>query len=505
MMVLRPYQERAVGGLRAKIAAGKRRVVLVLPTGGGKTVVAAAMVLAAVARGKRVLFLAHRKELIDQTVAKLAAFGVACGVIMGNDPRRDDFHPVQVASVQTLSRRLDKRPPADLVMIDECHHATANTYREIADAYPTAVIIGLTATPWVKGLAELFDDLVVAATPAELMALGALVRYDASAYDAPELHDVKLVGGDFNQKQLGLACNTSVLVGKVVEQYLEHARGRRGILFPVDVAHSMALVGEFQSMGVAAEHLDCHTPKTDRERILAGLASGAITIVSSVGVLTEGFDCPAAEVCLLARPTQSLILHLQMIGRVLRPCPETGKAKALIHDHAGNLLRHGLPEEERTYVLAPAPKRDVLMHTCPFCCLVFGALLRDGTCPRCGQLVQRPEEPLEGGGGRAEKVVVEGRRLDLDEIRRMRAERGARVDLDDDQLAKVASATMEEKAAEHKRLLAVEVAKGYSHGWAAHRFRETFGVWPRFGEKYDNVQAAERPIVPLPPRKRSAA
>jgi pyruvate dehydrogenase complex dehydrogenase (E1) component len=119
--------------------------------------------------------------------------------------------------------------------------------------------------------------------------------------------------------------------------------------------------------------------------------------------------------------------------------------------------------------------------------------------------VQRPEEPLEGGGGRAEKVVVEGRRLDLDEIRRMRAERGARVDLDDDQLAKVASATMEEKAAEHKRLLAVEEAKGYSHGWAAHRYRETFGVWPRFGEKYDNVQAAERPIVPLPPRKRSAA
>jgi DNA repair protein RadD len=531
---LRPYQVSAISGLRAKIAAGVRLVVLVCPTGGGKTVIAAAMVESAVARGKRVVFIAHRKELIDQTVDKLGRFGVKAGVIMATDSRRDDYLPVQVCSIQTLSRRAGKLPSADLVIYDEVHHATSNSARAVLEAYPNAVVIGLTATPWrsdKKGLADVFGASVLAATMKELMGIGALVEYDAFAYDAPELHAVKMVAGDFSQKDLGLACNTDVLVGSVVREYVAHAMGRRGIVFPVNVAHSLHLVDEFRAAGVVAEHVDCNTKKAERERVLAGLASGAITVVASVGVLTEGFDCPAAEVCILARPTKSLGLYMQMIGRVLRPSPDTGKVKALIHDHSGNLLRHGFPEDDRDYALTATPARVRELHTCPMCYVVFGSIRPDGTCPHCHELIASPDSICKtcgkikgdrdldnpaslsfckceslGGGEREAKKQVDGVRLTARQIREMRERRqagGITRDLTDRQLARVAEATTEEKAAEYKRLIAVRDARGLKEGFPARAYRDTFGVWPKFPAGYlDKVEPAARPFIPLPPRTR---
>ncbi len=525
-MKLRPYQLSVIDALRVRLAAGKRRLVLNCPTGGGKTVIAAELIRAAVAKGTRVVFLAHRKELIDQTVDKLARFGVQAGVIMASDRRRDDFLPVQVCSTPTLARRLGKLPPAGLLIYDEVHHAASETSRKILDAYGPIPVIGLTATPWRSdrlGLADIFEDQVLAATVAELMEQGALVRYDAFAYDAPDLHAVRVTAGDYNQKDLALACNTEVLVGGIVREYLEHAAGRRGIVFPVNVEHSETLVGEFRSMGVCAEHVDANTPKLERERILRGLATGAVTVVSSVGVLTEGFDCPAAEVCILARPTKSLSLHLQMIGRVLRPAE--GKAKALIHDHAGNLLRHGLPDDERDYSLTATPKRVKELHTCPACCVVFGKL-RDGRwCPHCGALVDTPicklcllekppKVPLEDreycacpeGASRPAKVVVAGKRIDLAEIRARRAAAGLGRELSDKELIKVATATRRQQAEEYLRLCAVAESKGFQPGFVSHEYRKTFGSWPRFDDaELDGVMPARDPFIPLQKKQERAA
>lgn len=524
---LRPYQLDALDRLRAHLTAGKRRIVLVCPTGGGKTIVAAAMVRSAVARGRSVVFVAHRKELIDQAVDKLARFGVESGVIMAQDSRRDDYRPVQVCSIQTLARRLDRLPPAQLLIYDEVHHATSNTSRKVLEAYPAAVVIGLTATPWRSdklGLADLFEDSVLAATPAELMDGGALVRYDAFAYDAPDLHDVGMVAGDYNQRELGIACNTTILVGGVVREYLTHAGGRRAIVFPVSIAHSQALTAEFRAAGVVAAHIDCDTPKLERERILTGLASGQITVVASVGVLTEGFDCPTAEVCILARPTKSLGLYMQMIGRVLRPSP--GKQRALIHDHSGNIMRHGFPDDARDYALTATPKRTRDLHTCPVCNTIFGAIRPDGTCPHCHALVQPPtlcdkcdlprvdpEDPRAANGicecpetrrEREEKRQIEGQRLDADQIRELRRKRkqhGIQRELTDAQLARAAAATREEKLAEYKRLIDVAARKGFKNGFAAHQYRAVFSVWPRFSdEQVTAAQAAVRPFIPLPRR-----
>lgn len=485
-----------------------------MPTGGGKTVVASDMIRSAVQKGKRILFLAHRKELIDQCFSKLSQFGVNAGVIMASDRRRDDYWPVQVASIQTLARRLDRLPPADVVFVDEAHHAISNSYQALIEKYPSAIIIGLTATPWRMGkltLAEQFEELVLAATPAELMAIGSLTPYDAFAYDAPDLHEVSTTAGDYNQKQLAIACNTTVLVGSVVREYLTHAGGRRGILFPVDVEHSKGLVEEFRRAGVAAEHLDCHTPKLERERILASLHTGETRIVASVGVLTEGFDCPAVEVIIIARPTQSLSLHLQMLGRGLRPSSDTGKVRALIHDHAGNLLRHGLPDDERDYSLKATPARDRALHTCPFCKFIFASLPSGGHCARCGELIAEAVERQrqEAAAERSAKQVVEGIRLNAAQIRLQREQRerlGLRNDLSDAQLAKVCRATPEEKAAEYLRLLEVARRKGFQRGFAAHAYRDTFGVWPRFSEEFlEKMYPAVSPFLPLPSKQERAA
>jgi len=475
----------------------------------GKTVMFSSMAESAAARGKRVVVIAHRKELIDQTHAKLEAFGVRAGVVMASDPRFDDYLPVQVCSIQTLARRMDRLPPADLVIYDECHHAVSETSKKVLEAYSSAVLLGATATPWrtdKRGLADLFDDVVVAATPAELIARGALVPYDPFAYDAPDLHDVGLVAGEFNQKELGLACNTDVLVADIVREYSEHAHGRRGLIFPVDIAHSRHLVAEFQSGGFHAEHLDCDTPKDERERIIDGLRSGSVTLVSSVGVLTEGFDAPAAEVCILARPTKSLGLYMQMVGRVLRPSPDTGKARALIHDHAGNLLRHGFPDDDREYSLSATPARVRELSTCPMCCSVFGRVRDDGTCPRCGEVIAPPraqganDEP--DADAASERKTVDGVRLDRAAIERLRERLtggGVRRELTDLQVVQVSQATRADKAAEYLRLQAVAERKGFKPGFVANAYRETFGVWPRFkDEDLAGVEPAHNPFLPLP-------
>ncbi len=528
-MILRPYQSAALDQLRALLLRGAKRLALIAPTGSGKTVMFSEIIRSATARGKRSLVLAHRRELIDQTIEKLTAFGVAAGVIMADDPRRDDHLPVQVASIQTLANRLDRLPPADLIITDEAHHAVSPSYRAVLDAYPDAIVIGPTATPWRLdrfGLADIFEGSVVAATPAELMAIGALVNYDAFAYDSPDLHDVGLVAGEFNQRDLGLACNTDVLVGSVVREYIAHANTRRAILFPVNVEHSRALVAEFQSAGVVAEHVDAKTPTEIRKQAMVRFRTGDLVVLSSVGVLTEGFDAPAAEVCILARPTKSLSLHLQMIGRVLRPSPETGKARALIHDHAGNLLRHGLVEDERDYSLTATPSRVRELHTCPFCCVLFGRIGADGTCPRCHELIAMPSDVCQtcgcvrdaavnpcacgrAGAGREAKTNVEGKRIDINEIRARRAAAGLTRDLSDRQLARVATATRAEKIAELRRLQAIAEDKGFKPGFVAHQFREVFGAWPsayRFtDDELASTEPAERPFIPLPPRKREAA
>lgn len=400
---LRTYQAEGVEAAR-DLARTYKRICLVLPTGGGKTVVAAHVITRALAKSKRSLFLAHRREIVAQSWAKLLDAGVPferLGVIMGNGritnpadgleiDARNPNALVQVASVQTLSKRA--RPPADLVFVDECHHADADTWSELLGHYRDrgATILGLTATPARpngRGLEDQFDVLHVIAKVSDLMAGGHLVEPEIYSVPAPDLRGVAVTNGDYSLEDLGEVMGRGELVGGLVAHWQKLAAGRTTVVFATTVEHSQSITTAFTAAGVKAEHLDGKMPTDARDAVLARLASGETRVVSNCGVLTEGWDLPRCKCVMLARPTKSLVLYLQMVGRGLRPWEDV---PALLLDHAGCVKRHGLPQTDRAWTLEGRPPRakvaegeegDPTLKACKCGRIVPRGLL---VCPACG-------------------------------------------------------------------------------------------------------------------------
>jgi len=440
-MPLRPYQSKAITALRDHVVAGRRSVLLASPTGSGKTLTAAEVMRSAVALGSRVLFVVHLRELVDQTVEALASLGHNwIGVMRGDDARVDEFAPVQVASIQTLARR--QKPRADLVILDEAHRSIADSYaKHVWDAYPEATILGLTATPCRgdgRGLGERYQALVVAATYAELIAEGHISRPTVFAPSRePDLSGVRKVAGDYVESELEQAMGQ--LVGDIVGEWKERSLGLRTIVFASGIKHSKSIVDEFRAAGVTAEHLDGETPAADRKAILARLASGETTIVSNCAVLTEGFNCPAVRCAILARPTLSLVLHRQTVGRVLRP----GEVPPVVLDHAGNCSRHGLPTDDLEWSLEGNAKikTKVEHRICKGCYAYFPA--RDTVCPHCGWVAPVVERKLP--------EVLEGKLVEADAKKLQR----------DFYLAQVSLAR----------------ARGFKPGFATFKYKEKYGNW----------------------------
>ena len=392
MIQLRPYQVESIAQVRAAIATGKRRIMLTVPTGGGKTFTAASVIAGALSKGKRSMFVAHRLELIDQTVRSFARLGItSVGVIRAGDKRRDSSQPIQVASIQTLARR--EQQDMDLVIIDEAHRSNSASYtKHLFERHSRAVILGLSATPCRadgKPLGTHFEELVIGARYSELIAGGHIV--EPHVYSTPVLPDMSSVrtsGGDYNADDLEEAMNKGALIGDLYQQWSKHPR-QRTVVFAVSVAHSKAIVDMFKTNGVRAEHLDGTTPEVERRAILARLDSGATELVSNVGVLCEGWDMPSCKTLVVARPTKSLSLWMQMAGRILRP--HNGMTP-LVLDHGGNVDRHGLPHEDREWSLSSKPKKGGVVPTkcCPTC---FGFVAAGAkVCPLCGHVFETPPD-----------------------------------------------------------------------------------------------------------------
>jgi DNA repair protein RadD len=503
--ILRDYQQRTIDELRVKFREGKRRILIVAPTGSGKTVAFAELArLYHTKSNAPVIAVAHRRELINQTVQKFADVGIEAGVVMADDKRTDPSALVNVCSIQTLINRMDRLPLAELVILDEAHHAASDSMQAIISAYPKALIVGCTATPWRtdgRGMADVFEDVVVSAKPKELIASGALVPIEQYLYDAPDLHGVKVTGGDFNQKQLQLATNTEILVSNVVDEYVKHGAGKRAILFPTGIDHSKNLCSQFRRAGVSAEHIDCHTPHDERQGALDSFGAGKTKILSSVGVLTEGWDSPAAEICILARSTKSMALYIQMVGRVLRPSP--GKKHAIVHDHGGNIFRFGFVDDDREYSLSDSDCRTEKVMSCTDCGFVTKLWPPDGKCPKCGSMQDLPKEIRDASdkrrGKMPEKKVVDGKRLDREQIQKIIDEfKTIRPDMTPQMARKVKNATRQDKASEYLRLKAVAAKHGFKDGFVSHQYRASFGVWPKFSPgELEGVDPATKPFLPI--------
>ena len=387
---LRSYQQKLLEDLRQSMRQGHRRILAVMPTGAGKGTTIAVMVQSAADRGKRVLILAHRKELIADLSKRISWLGIDHGIICAGQPEDLTKH-VQVGSVQTVVRRIDRIPEPCLIVQDEAHHLIrGNMWGRIVDAWPDAYLIGKTATParlGGEGLGEghggYFTDMVLGPSVADLIFTGYLSP--ARIYAPPvvaDLQGIRSRGGDYANDQAAAAMDRPTVTGDAIAHYQRLAAGQQAIAFCCNVNHAVSVCDAFKTAGIGAELLLGNTP--GRAQVVADFAARRTRVLVTVDVVSEGFDVPAASCAILLRPTQSLGLYLQQVGRVLRPAP--GKAHAVILDHVGNVNRHGFPDDHRDWSLddrmrrskgTPAPS----VRTCPEC---FAAFKPAPICPVCG-------------------------------------------------------------------------------------------------------------------------
>ena len=467
MIELRDYQARAVAQIRAEYAAGKRAPLLVLPTGGGKTVTFSYVTHSAASKGKCVYLLVHRAELVKQIANTLARFGcqhrvIAPGPIV-RQCQAEQFRAygrsyvnasarVFVASVQTLVRRLDAIPPdlaPDIIVIDEAHHLTVGTmWGAVVDAFPRAKLLPVTATPCRldgKGLGlaagGFCDSLVLGPAMRELIEAGALSPYRIYAPpNALDLSGIKTRAGDYAKDQLAGAVDKPMITGDAVQHYHRLVPGKRAVAFCVSVEHARHVAAEFAASGVSSEFLDGTMEPAERDRILKAFEAGSVKVLTSCDIVSEGFDVPAIEAAILLRPTQSLSLYLQQVGRALRTFP--GKAEAIILDHVGAVVTHGLPDEDREWSLDGVkrqPKKKPedeegdeqaidSVRTCPKC---FTVHLPAPSCPTCGFTYPLQARKLQTADGELQELTGS----QLDAMRRARRALQGKAQTRDDLIA----------------------------------------------------------------------
>jgi superfamily II DNA or RNA helicase len=384
---LRDYQLECVTAIRQAFTRW-RRVLHVLPTGGGKTVEFSYITAHAAAKGNRVIVLAHRQEIADQISIALAAMDVAHGRIQPGYAMTNNL--AQVAMVQTVHGRLAVIPEPALVVIDEAHHAVASTWSKIAAAWPNAKVLGVTATPERLdgvGLRDAFDTMVVGPDVRELIDASYLAPFK---YLAPstlvDLSHVRSIGGDYNTGDLAQAVDQDGITGDVVEHYLKHLAGRTAIAFTVTIAHAQHVAQRFQDAGISAESIDGTMSADERRDVVNRLRTGDIRVLTSCEIISEGFDAPAVGGAILLRPTQSFALFRQQVGRCLRP-KDDGSA-AIIADHVGNVFRHGLPDAPHEWSLdskkrAQADRQQAAAgwRRCQACSEVFATGTDRDVCP----------------------------------------------------------------------------------------------------------------------------
>ena len=445
---LRPHQVDARASLVGSFRMGNKRPIVQAPTGSGKTLLSIDIIKSALEKGTYVIFVVDRITLLDQTSREFGKHGIEHGVIQADHWRTNNLR-VQIASVQTLVRRKDK-PRAGLIIVDECHSTFKSFTKLITEGeYKDVKVIGLSATPFTKGLGKTYDDLVVISTTAELMEKGFLCGY--TAYSAPiSLKGLKTVAGDYNQKQLGERVSKSTIVGNVVSTWLRLGENRQTVCFAVSVAHSEAIVDEFKANGVTAEHIDAYTEPEERDAIFERHANGETKIISNVGITTKGWDSPNTDCLILARPTKSLMLYLQMVGRVLRVADN--RSTAIILDHGANIERLGFPDDPLPDYLCMGEKGDIekkkkeaeeKTDKLPKPCEKCTHLSTEFICPKCGH--------------KPEKVP--------------------KVDAVEGELKKMEKVPMAEKQKWYGMLLGHARKSGYSDGWADHKYKERYGVW----------------------------
>lgn len=452
---LRPYQTQALADIRDTVRGGVRRLVVQAATGAGKTKIAAAIVDGAIKKDRPTAFVVPSIGLIDQTIEAFWHEGIRdVGVIQANHEMTDWSRPVQVCSIQTISRR--GYPRADTVILDEVHQFHEAHRKWLSDAsWEKVPFIGLSATPWTKGLGKYFQSLLIAATTKELIEQGYLSKFKVFAAGHPDLSEVKTVAGDYHEGQLSAAMQKGSLTADIVQTYKERWGQGKTLCFGVDKAHAKSIQERFEYAGIPCGYQDADTPTDERREIKRKFHNGEFQVVSNIQTLTTGVDW-SVSCLILARPTRSEMLYVQIIGRALRTAD--GKDCAIILDHSDTTQRLGFVTDihhdqlSNAAIVVASEAKPRLPKECPKCT----ALRAPGNpvCPNCGHETKIVSMISEGDG-----VLVE-----LNGTGKVKEKK------------RIYSA--EEKARFFSELKAIASKKGYSSGWSSQKFKAKFGTWP---------------------------
>lgn len=431
MIDLRLYQQQLVNEIRGQYQLGRKSVLAVLSTGGGKTYIFSHIAQSAARKGNRVCILVHRAELLDQASRSLTAMGVKHGRIQANRSM-DLSYAVQVASVQTLARRLHKLPRDffQLLVVDEAHHTNAGQWVAVLQHFDKAHTLGVTATPARgdgRGLGEWYQSMVLGPSAAWLTDNGYLANARVLAPPGFDASGLRKRMGDFDTKQAEERVGT--IMGDCVSHYRKHLAGQTAIAFCCSVAHAEAVAALFTINGIAAASIDGTMSAEQRSDLLQALGTGRIKVLTSCSLIGEGVDVPSVGGCILLRPTQSVSLHLQMIGRCLRP---SGGKVAVVLDHVGNCLRLGHHLEERDWTLDGITKRDgekaPSVKVCPQCFAAMASQMQQ--CHECGHVFAPERRELKQVEGELQELATRARKREqgsaqtLEDLRQLAQQRG---------------------------------------------------------------------------------
>jgi DNA repair protein RadD len=450
---LYPFQSESVEALRANIRNGTRNQILSAATGSGKTVIACHLLKECHDKGRRAIFVADRINLIDQTSATLDRYGIPHGVIQAQHWRFRPWERIQVASAATLERR-SWPEDTDLIIVDEAHAVRKQVVTRVARR--DCVTIGLTATPFTKGLGKHYDKVVTVTTTNKLIAEKFLAPFRVFAHSEPDMTGAKVVAGEWTDEECSQ--RAMPIVGDCVSEYLKHGDAKKFIAFGVDVAHCTEMQRQFMSAGVQCALYTYRTGDDERTQIVEEFRKpdSYIRGLISVSALSKGFDVSDVEVIIMARPLKSsLAEHIQILGRGLRA--HEGKTMCTVLDHAGNCVRfwnemHDFFEngadsldDGKKREKKKALKKPREPVKCPNCRSVHAPR---PICPECGHIY-----PV-----RSTAEIVAGELAELE---------GGQV------------SSRAEKQIVWSMLCQIVNERGYKPGWAGWKFKEKFGVWPR--------------------------
>jgi len=460
-MELRPHQIKAVDMIKRSFKSGRKKPVVAAPCAFGKTHLAAYLMKGCQDKGKRGLFICDRIKLVDQTIDAFDDWGIHYGVIQGEHHCTNYSASVQVASAQTLVRRVKKGydPKPDLIIVDECH-VTIKSVSQLFSRYPNAKIIGLSATPYAKGMGLIYDDLLVPATTQELLDAGYLTPityYGGAKVDIRGIKTRALStgGSDFDPRLLEKALTEQgkTLTGSIIQNWLKYGENRQTIAFSPSIAHSKYMVELFRQSGIPAAHIDGYTDIQERIKLFKQHDSGFIKILTCSQLLSVGYDSPTTSCLIDCYPTRSKILFQQRAGRIMRMSP--GKQSAIYLDHAGNIERHGLVEWLVPDCLSKDEKRFRESNQ------IKPKEKKANQCPKCHRVMDTSKCAC-GFEFKVLKQIETTHEL----LRRIQG-------------GKATSEDRRYMSRYYSSLLALCRKRGYKDGFAAYLYKSRFDRWPR--------------------------